>query len=119
MSPRRPELSAFIAERRKALGLTMEQLAVAAGVHRSNVHYWESGKGSPVPTVLGRLAEALQTTPEDLSALAGYADPTELPSVAPYLRAKYGHLPEAAMEEAERFLRELEKKYGGEHGDGA
>lgn len=119
MSPHRPEFSAFIAERRKALGLTLGQVAEIAGVHRSNVHYWESGKGLPVPTVLGRLAEALETTPEDLSALAGYADPTELPTVAPYLRAKYGHLPEAAMDEAERFLSDLEKKYGGQRGDGA
>lgn len=117
MSPKHDEFAAFIAAQRQSLGLTLEQVAEATGVSRSNVHYWESGKGVPVPTALGRLAEALDLTAQDLFTLAGYTDPTELPTVAPYLRAKYSHLPDAAVAEAEKFFRDLESRYGGDGGD--
>ena len=115
---KRGQFSTFIAARRKERELSMAQLAEAVGVAKSNVHYWESGEGLPKATVLEPLAQALGVSYEDLFALAGYAHPEGLPAFRPYLRAKYGALPDDALAEAEAFFDELTERYGEKEGDG-
>lgn len=117
MHPKHRQFAAFLTKRRKARKLTMEQLAKAVGVSKSNVHYWESGEGVPRPSVMQQLAEALDVAYEDLFALAGFASPKSLPDYEPYLRATHPDLPEEAVAEAEKFFRELKQRYG-EGGDG-
>ncbi len=109
----------FIAAHRKERGLSMAQLAEMVGVTKSNVHYWESGEGLPKASVLEPLAQALGTSYEDLFALAGYARPDGLPELSPYLRAKYGALPEEALAEAEAFFDELTERYEEDQGGDA
>jgi transcriptional regulator with XRE-family HTH domain len=117
MPPKNPQLAALIRDRRTALGLTMQQLADRVGVTKSNVHYWESGEGAPKAALLEPLSQALEVSYEDLFALAGVARPDGLPTLTPYLRAKYRELPDEALAEAEAFFRDLESRYGGPDGD--
>jgi tetratricopeptide (TPR) repeat protein/transcriptional regulator with XRE-family HTH domain len=48
-----------LAQRRKAVGLTQEQLAERLGVERTTVVRWERGDTEPLPWLRPRLAEAL------------------------------------------------------------
>jgi transcriptional regulator with XRE-family HTH domain len=57
--PSRSPLGATIRERRKALGLTLEDLAARSGVSRATISKVERGDVTPTTPVLGRLAEAL------------------------------------------------------------
>ena len=49
----------YIAERRRAAGMTQEALAEKVGVGHSAVALWESGLRTPTTPTLPRLAEAL------------------------------------------------------------
>jgi transcriptional regulator with XRE-family HTH domain len=119
MKPDNPKFAPFLRRRRAKLGLSIKQLADRLGMGKSSVHQWESGENIPGATRLPEIAEALEMPYEDFLAAAGFAVPKGLPTFAPYLRAKYGHLPEEAMEEAEKFLSELEAKYEDDRGDGS
>lgn len=116
MSPSQRQLGTFITKHRKARGLSMAALAEELGVTKSNVHYWESGKGAPSGSMLEPLAQALGVSYEDLFALAGYVHPDRLPDPTPYLRAKFRGAPDKAIAEAEQFFSEWQERYGG--GDG-
>ena len=79
---RRPRL----AERRKALGLTQEDLAGLLGVERSTVVRWERGDTEPQPWLRARLAGALKVSPERIEALlagGGSAGPGNTSPVVP------------------------------------
>lgn len=72
-----------MAERRKGLGLTQEDLAETLRVDRTTVGRWESGDTDPKPWVRPRLAHALGVTVDDLLGLlngdvgSAHADPSE------------------------------------------
>ena len=55
-----------IKERRLQLGLTLEEVAQKIGVKRPTVFRYESGVINIKLSTIKKLAEALQTTPEDL-----------------------------------------------------
>jgi putative transcriptional regulator len=57
-------------EWRRLRALSQEELARAAGIQRSTIVDIESGKRSPRPSTLRRLAKALNIKPEGL-----FADP--------------------------------------------
>lgn len=116
MSPANHQFASYLRQRRKALGLTMPQIAELVGVSKSNVHVWEAGTFLPKPAILDRLAAALQVSEEDLLA-GGYTQPSELPTYSPYFRLKYGHLPEEAIRELEAHVAEIEQKYPEGDGD--
>ena len=62
---RRPRL----AKRRKAVGLTQEDLAALVAVDRSTVVRWERGETEPAPWVRPRLAGALRVSADRLEEL--------------------------------------------------
>jgi tetratricopeptide (TPR) repeat protein/transcriptional regulator with XRE-family HTH domain len=62
----------WLAERRKALGLTQEALANLMGVERSTVVRWERGETTPQPWMRPRLARALQVSADRLGELLGH-----------------------------------------------
>ncbi|HEY7261007.1 MAG TPA: tetratricopeptide repeat protein [Trebonia sp.] len=65
-----------LAQRRKALGLTQEQLAALLDVERTTVARWERGEAQPQPWLRPRLARALRVSPERIEAfLAGHESP--------------------------------------------
>lgn len=58
-----------LAERRKAVGHTQEQLAELLGVERSTVVRWEAGETEPLPLCRPKLAEALALSVDELHGL--------------------------------------------------
>ena len=105
------QLGRFLADHRAARGLTLVQVADQVGVSKSTVHKWELGESIPKGRVMEPLAQALGVSYEDLFAEAGFAHPEGLPTFQPYLRAKYGALPDEALAEAEAFFDELTTRY--------
>ena len=55
-----------VRQARKAVGLSQEALADAAGIDRTYVSGVERGVRNPTVTILDRLAKALGVTPADL-----------------------------------------------------
>ena len=60
------DLSSDLVRRRKALGMTQQELADKTGVGRTTVTMWETGAGNPRIQVLPALARALQCTVDEL-----------------------------------------------------
>jgi transcriptional regulator with XRE-family HTH domain len=92
---------------RERAGLTVRQLAEAAGLVPSTVSRLENGLiATPRPEHLQRLAKALEIDVEELYAAAGYLTPGALPELRPYLRAKYG-LTDQLADRMESYLQAL------------
>lgn len=58
-----------LAQRRKAVGYTQEQLAEQLGVDRGTVIRWEAGTTAPQPFQWPNLADALKVSTDELTAL--------------------------------------------------
>jgi len=58
-----------LAERRKAVGSTQEQLAEVLDVERSTVVRWEAGETTPLPRSRPKLAQALAVSVDELDAM--------------------------------------------------
>ncbi len=58
-----------LAERRKAMGLTQEQLAEQLGVERTTVVRWERGETQPLPWLRPKLARALLVSADRIEEL--------------------------------------------------
>ena len=105
------KLGEYIRAQREAIGVSQRHLAGRIGVHHSYLARLEAGDyAQPAPAVLHRLAEALDLEPEDLFALAGHTVPHELPSFAPYLRAKYD-ISDQATRELTDYFRYMAERY--------
>jgi tetratricopeptide (TPR) repeat protein/transcriptional regulator with XRE-family HTH domain len=63
-----------LAQRRKALGLTQEDLAALLGVERSTVVRWEQGETEPLAWIRPKLAKALEVPAGRLGALLAVHD---------------------------------------------
>jgi transcriptional regulator with XRE-family HTH domain len=72
-----------LARRRKALGLTQEDLAGLLGVERSTVVRWELGETEPLPWMRPKLARVLQVSPDRLGELLAGAVPGGAQPVVP------------------------------------
>jgi transcriptional regulator with XRE-family HTH domain len=92
------QLGSLLKREREQAGMTVRQLADAAGLVPSTVSRLETGFiATPRPEHLQRLAQALRIEVEELYVAAGYLNEgalsylnEELPELKPYLRAKYG-----------------------------
>ncbi len=85
------KVNELIANRRKELGLTLEEVANKVGVSKSTVKKWESGFIKNMRRdKMGLLAEALQLSPmdllEDTPATDGYYDDPDTAELAEKLR---------------------------------
>ncbi|MEV0273602.1 helix-turn-helix domain-containing protein [Hamadaea sp. NPDC050747] len=69
-----------LAERRKTMGFSQEELAAALGVDRTTVIRWESGETEPQPWHRPRLAKALRLPVEDLAGLLSGPPPAYAPA---------------------------------------
>lgn len=106
-------LGHLIQETRHSRKLSLRQLSSAAGIPRSTIERIEHGEiARPRPDLLSSLAEALTIPVADLYAIVNYTAPHDLPSFAPYLRARYGDLPSAAVDELTHYFERLATREG-------
>lgn len=90
--------------RRLHQGLSLNALAARSGLDKSVISRLESGAiAHPSISVLRRLAPALQLTETELFGLLGASSRDRLPSLQPYLRAKYD-LPDQAIADITAYL---------------
>lgn len=110
----RQRFAAFIRRRRLELGISTLELERRTGIHQSRLSRWERAIDMPArPERLTALARGLEVPATDLYSLAGMDLSSELPSMRPYLRSKYGsQLPAEAIAEIESFSRQVAGRYG-------
>lgn len=74
------EFGDYLKQLRESKGLTINQLASAAGISGSQISRIENGlRGVPKPTTLRKIAEATSVTYEELMEHAGYLKEQALP----------------------------------------
>jgi transcriptional regulator with XRE-family HTH domain len=109
-------LGATIRQARERAGFSLRHLEAIVGVSRQLLLRLEHDElDNPSPALLHRLAEALELDSDNLFAFVGYRPSEKLPSLTPYLRAKY-RLPPEALAEASEALRDILDKYDRDHG---
>src|SRR5690349_10191960 len=83
-------LGAYVKQARERARLSLRNLEAITGVSRPMLNRLERDLlDNPSPEVLHRVANALELDSDDLFAFVGYRPGEKLPSLAPYLRAKY------------------------------
>ena len=106
-------LGQVLRARREELGLSTRQLSAQAGVNDVTIVRIERGEfAAPRPDKLSRLADALGLRLADIFAMADYVAPSELPTLAPYLQAKYPGLPDDAVAAIGRYAARTAKQHG-------
>ena len=107
-------LAVILRDYRLKRGLSMRRVAIQARCNVATIAALEAGTIlSPQPSTLKAVAEVLQVGLGELYAVGNWLPPQELPSLAPYMRAKYHDLPESAIAELERYADQLVKRHGG------
>jgi transcriptional regulator with XRE-family HTH domain len=97
-----------------AIGISMRELARQTGSSISTISVIEAGTNlNPMPDTLKAIAGVLNLSVSDVFVTADLLPPEELPTLKPYLRAKYHDLDEAAIAELERYADQLVKRHGG------
>lgn len=106
-------LGRLIHAKRDERGLGVRGLEAASGVNVSSIVSLERGDIlTPQPDTLKALAAALDVPVSDLFTVAGWLPVNELPTLKPYLRAKYRQLDETAIADLERYAEQLAQKHG-------
>lgn len=104
-------IGSSLRQARTRMGLSLRDLEAITHISRPMLHRLERDQiDQPNPRLLHRLAETLELNSDDLFALAGYRPSTQLPTLAPYLRAKY-QLPPEAVAEAQVALEGILARY--------
>jgi transcriptional regulator with XRE-family HTH domain len=104
-------LGSALRQAHERLGLSLRDLEAITVVSRLMLHRLEHDQvEQPNPAVLQQLADTLELNSDDLFAFVSYRPSTQLPSLAPYLRAKY-QLPPDALAEAQAALQGILARY--------
>ena len=107
------QLARLIRERREQIHLSASEVARRAGVTPGTVTRIELGQiASPRPENLTAIGTVLGIPAADLFALTDWLPKGQLPTLALYLRAKYGELPDGAVGEIEEFVNRLRERHG-------
>lgn len=111
-------LGSVVRKARRKRGLSTAKLSELTGVSRATIVRIEAGAHrSPHPKALEKIALALGLPVSDLYALANYKPAESLPAFTPYLRTRYGDLPESALAELQADFDRIASRYGYD-GDG-
>lgn len=104
-----------IRTRRRALNMTMKQLASVVGVTEAAISHYETGRREPDPDMLGRIANALNVTVDYLLGREeAPAQSQEIKTTPAERRAEAKRLLESMTdEEYERALAMLKLLQGG------
>lgn len=106
-------LGQLIQQARQSRKLSLRQLSSMSGIPRSTIDRIERGEiARPRPDILTSLAHTLSVPVSDLYAIVQYSSPHDLPSFAPYLRARYGDLSAEGIAELTRYFQSLAKRDG-------
>ena len=105
-------LGEYIKKIRTERGMGNRDLAAAAGVDSGYISRLEKGFYlSPRPDKLRGIAKALGIPLSDLFAMADYVT-YDLPNFGPYLRAKYGDLPDEAVSAVDEYFTRITSEHG-------
>jgi len=106
-------LGEYVKKTRTEKGMSGRELAREAGVDTAYIVRLEKGfYKSPRPDTLRGIATALGLPLADLFAMADYVMPYDLPNFGPYLRAKYGDLPDEAVGALDAYFDRIASKHG-------
>lgn len=97
---------------REQLGMSMQEAGDRVGVNRTSILRFETNARRPRPETLQRLARVLGLSASDLFAIGDYATPSDLPTLQPYLRAKYGLDDPRAYDEIREVLQRVARRFG-------
>lgn len=93
--------------------MSINELARRCGIYNTTITRLEAGEhADPKVDTLRRVATALGLPVSDLLARANYLEPGELPTITPYLRAKYGYLSDTAQAEMAAAFRDIATRHG-------
>lgn len=99
-------LGKYIRRLRRASKLSARSLAPHVGVDASQILRLERGEVSaPQAALLTRIADYFHVSTSDLFTLAGYPIASSLPSIEPYLRAKYPTLSDSSIHQVVALVR--------------
>src|SRR3954453_8251955 len=108
-------LGTRLRQRRAELGLSLNQLSAATGLHKSFLSRLESGVvRQPATDSLQRIAAALELPETELFGLLDDRARELLPPLQPYLRAKYD-LPDDAIAAISDYLARYGSQSNGPH----
>jgi len=103
-------LGQYLEQGRQTAGLSLRQLAAAAGIPMTTVNrLLKDEVESPYAEHLQSLARVLELDLADVFGFIGITPPEGLPHVAPYLRAKYKLRGEALNEAQQQLQRIIDK----------
>ncbi len=106
-------LARLLRQARIGAGLTAREVARRAGLNVTDVTRIESGQRTrPTPETIRAIGKVLGISAADLFAAADWLPKDELPTLQPYLRAKYRDLPDEAVAEVERLINNYTERYG-------
>lgn len=106
-------LADLIRKKRRSRHLSARELARMAGVDVATVTRLELAQiPHPRPDSLKAIAGALDLRVSDLFAVADWVPRHELPSLLPYLHAKYRQLPDSALREIGAFADRVRLEHG-------
>lgn len=107
------QLGQVLKTRREACGLSTHRLAEAAEMDQATIVRLEAGSiVAPRPDKLSRIARVLGLSGADVFAFAGYTVPADLPTLRPYLQAKYNALLKEDLDRIEAYVARIAKKRG-------
>ena len=107
------QLGTLLTGCRKSLGLSMRQLASETGMNVATISVLEAGTNlSPLPETLKDIARVLNIQMADLFVIADWLPSDQLPTLRPYLRAKYRDLDEESITALERYADRLIERHG-------
>lgn len=108
----RQALADVIRDKRQTLGISGSELARRAGIDKGLLTLLDQKKiAQPKADTIRALATALDIPLADLYAAINWLPEGSLPSLKPYMRAKYDDLPDEAVEQVERYVERLSRKY--------
>jgi transcriptional regulator with XRE-family HTH domain len=111
-NPQALRLGQYLRQKRRALGLSTQEVANRSGVNRAHLVRIESGTWTPKPETLKAVAKALDLDLADVWTVAGFREATELPAPMLYLRAKYRDLPESTIAALSRDVAKVLEEHG-------
>ncbi|MEV7321221.1 helix-turn-helix transcriptional regulator [Streptomyces sp. NPDC093970] len=103
-------LGQYLEQGRKKAGLSLRQLAKAAGIPMSTVnHLLKDEIERPAAEHLQSIANVLELDMTDVFGFMGITPPSGLPGIAPYLRATTGLRGEDLNEATEQIQKIIDK----------